>query len=100
MKNETVLEQKLIKACRHIEETEELPSLSNVASHVHLSPAYFQKIFTRALGISPRQYADAIRFNRLRDGLQKGNDITDAMYDAGFGASSRLYEFATRYLGM
>lgn len=94
------LEQKLIKACRHIEEAEDLPTLSDVARHVEMSPAYFQKVFTRALGISPRDYADAIRFGRLRQQLQTGNDVSRALYDAGFGASSRLYEFAGRYLGM
>lgn len=97
---QTIIEQKLIKACRHIEETEDLPTLSQVARHVALSPAYFQKVFTKALGISPRQYADAVRFNRLRRQLQTGNDVSRALYDAGFGASSRLYEFAGRYLGM
>lgn len=97
---QTIIQQKLIKACRHIEETEDLPTLSQVARHVALSPAYFQKVFTQALGISPRQYADAVRFNRLRRQLQTGNDVSRALYDAGFGASSRLYEFAGRYLGM
>lgn len=98
--NNTPIEQKLIKACRHIEATEDLPTLSAVARHVDLSPAYFQKIFKKALGVSPRHYADAVRFNRFRKQLQKGDDITDALYEAGFGASSRLYEFANRYLGM
>lgn len=97
---QTIIEQKLIKACRHIEETGDLPTLSQVARHVALSPAYFQKVFTKALGISPRQYADAVRFNRLRRQLQTGSDVSRALYDAGFGASSRLYEFAGRYLGM
>lgn len=97
---QTIIQQKLIKACRHIEETDDLPTLSQVARHVALSPAYFQKVFTKALGISPRQYADAVRFNRLRRQLQTGNDVSRALYDAGFGASSRLYEFAGRYLGM
>ena len=94
------IEQKLVAACRYIEEAEDLPTLSRVSSAVALSPAYFQKIFTKALGISPRHYADAIRFKRFRQQLRKGNDISRALYDAGFGASSRLYEFANRYLGM
>ena len=99
-KANTIIEQKLIKACRHIEEAENLPALSNVAQQVELSPAYFQKIFTKALGISPRNYADAVRFKRFRRQLQMGDDISRALYEAGFGASSRLYEFAGRYLGM
>ncbi len=102
MKNEShnILQQKLIKACRLIEGAEELPTLADVAGEVRLSPAYFQRIFTKALGVSPRHYADAVRFNRLRKKLQTGDDISRALYDAGFGASSRLYEFAGRYLGM
>jgi AraC family transcriptional regulator of adaptative response/methylated-DNA-[protein]-cysteine methyltransferase len=100
MRTNTLLQQKLIKACRYIEETEDLPTLSSVARHVELSPAYFQKTFKKALGISPRHYANAIRFDRFRRQLKKGNDISRALYDAGFGASSRLYEFADRYLGM
>ncbi len=96
----TLLQTKLIKACRHIEDMPDLPTLANVALHVDLSPAYFQKVFKRALSISPRQYADAIRFKRLRQQLQNGDDVSRALYDAGFGSSSRLYEFADRYLGM
>lgn len=95
-----MIQQKLIKACRHIEDAESLPTLLNVARHVELSPTHFQKVFTKALGISPRHYADAVRFKRLRRQLQAGDDISRALYDAGFGASSRLYEFADRYLGM
>lgn len=102
MKNKTnaTIHQKLITACRLIEEAAELPTLADVAGQVRLSPAYFQKIFTKALGVSPRNYADALRFKRLRQQLHLGDDISRALYDAGFGASSRLYEFAGRYLGM
>ena len=100
MKTDAVLRQKLIKACRYIEESPELPPLSAVARQAALSPVYFQKVFTKALGVSPRHYADAVRFKRLRSGLKKGGDVGRALYDAGFGGSSRLYEFAGRYLGM
>src|SRR3990167_4681299 len=98
MKNN--MEQKLVEACRYIEAAQELPTLSSVAGHLAWSPTYFQKIFTKALGVSPRQYADALRFDRLRRQLRSGDGISRALYDAGFGASSRLYEFAGRYLGM
>ena len=97
---QTPLHQKLVRACRYIEEENNLPTLSNVARYVELSPAYFQKIFTKALGISPRNYANAVRFKRFRRQLQMGDDISRALYEAGFGASSRLYEFSDRYLGM
>lgn len=95
-----IIQEKMVKACRYIEEKENLPNLSNVARYVNLSPSYFQKVFTKALTVSPRNYADAIRFDRLREGLKQGHDINHSLYDAGFGANSRLYEFAHQYLGM
>ena len=92
--------KKLVSACRFIEAAYELPNLKEVAAHVRWSPAYLQKQFSFSLGVSPRQYADAVRYSRLRDHLKKGNNIGYALYEAGFGSSSRLYEFAKRYLGM
>ncbi len=94
------IEQKLARACQYIEATEEPPTLTCVAQHVALSPSHFQKVFKKALGISPRDYADAVRFQRLRKKLKTNQTISGAIYEAGFGASSRLYEFANRYLGM
>jgi len=99
-KSQKQLALKMVQACRLIESSEELPALTRVARHVSLSPAYFQKVFSKALGISPRHYADALRFDRLRRKLQTGSAVSRALYDAGFGASSRLYEFTGRYLGM
>ena len=99
-RTDPAIQSKIIKACRYIESRCELPALAAVARHVNLSPHYFQKLFTRALGVSPRQYADALRYDRLRERLKNGDEISRALYDAGFGASSRLYEFADRYLGM
>jgi AraC family transcriptional regulator of adaptative response/methylated-DNA-[protein]-cysteine methyltransferase len=52
------------------------------------------------MGITPRQYADAQRMRRLKSQLRKGDDVTTALYDAGFGSSSRLYERAPSQLGM
>jgi AraC family transcriptional regulator of adaptative response/methylated-DNA-[protein]-cysteine methyltransferase len=37
---------------------------------------------------------------RLKSRLRKGDDVTTALYDAGFGSSSRLYERAPAHLGM
>ena len=52
------------------------------------------------MGITPRQYADAQRMRQLKSKLRKGDDVTTALYDAGFGSSSRLYERAPSQLGM
>jgi AraC family transcriptional regulator of adaptative response/methylated-DNA-[protein]-cysteine methyltransferase len=65
-----------------------------------LGPRKLRGAFRRLLGVTPRQYAMAEKMRRLKRQLKKGADVTTAMYDAGFGASSRLYERTPRELGM
>jgi AraC family transcriptional regulator of adaptative response/methylated-DNA-[protein]-cysteine methyltransferase len=52
------------------------------------------------MGITPRQYADAQRMRRLKSQLKRGDNVTTALYEAGYGSSSRLYERAPAHLGM
>ncbi len=88
-------------ACRFIETREEgPPTLEAVADHVGASPFHLQRTFKRIMGISPRQYADAVRLARFRTAVRDSGDVTDALYEAGYGSSSRLYEQAGRGLGM
>ncbi len=72
-----------------------LEELGRVAG---LSPFTVQRLFKREMGVSPLQYQRALRANHLRSRLKKGNSVTNAMYDAGFGSSSRAYDGAQ--LGM
>jgi AraC family transcriptional regulator of adaptative response/methylated-DNA-[protein]-cysteine methyltransferase len=51
-------------------------------------------------GVSPRAYAESLRFGRLRQGLRQERTVSSAAYAAGFGSSSRLYDAATGRLGM
>ena len=75
-------------------------SLQDLAAELGRSPFYLQRTFKSIMGVSPRQYAAAFRANRFRAGVRKGETITAAMYDAGYGSSSRLYEGAGAELGM
>ena len=67
-------------------------TLAQLAAHVRTSPFHLQRIFTRILGISPRAYQDALRARRFRQELKRGAPLTGAIYDAGYGSSSRVYE--------
>lgn len=82
---------------RHDNETVKLQELGKV---VGLSPFHVQRIFRRCLGISPREYQQARRIERFRQQVSQSDTVTDALYQAGFGSSSRLYEGANRQLGM
>jgi AraC family transcriptional regulator of adaptative response/methylated-DNA-[protein]-cysteine methyltransferase len=67
---------------------------------VGVSPFHLQREFRRAVGASPRAYADERRAERLRAALQRGDTVTTATYDAGYGSSRAAYESGTRRLGM
>ena len=57
--------------------------------------------FRRIFGLSPAEYAKAQRLEKFRETVQeKKMRVTDAIYDAGFGSSSRLYENSGASLGM
>jgi len=83
-----------------LERSEVTPSLRELASNVGLSPTYLQRSFRRAYGVSPAEYARAKRFGEFKRALRGGVSVTDAIYDAGFGSGSRVYENTDRLLGM
>jgi AraC family transcriptional regulator of adaptative response/methylated-DNA-[protein]-cysteine methyltransferase len=87
--------------CQYIEENlEGSLSLETLGERFDLSPHHLQRTFKRVLGVSPREYADTCRLNRLKTRLRDGESVTAAMYQAGYGSSSRLYERASSQLGM
>jgi AraC family transcriptional regulator of adaptative response/methylated-DNA-[protein]-cysteine methyltransferase len=90
----------LTRACRLLEEGDEIPSLAALASAVELSPYHFHRLFKRATGLTPRAYAAARRTDRVRAALQSAASVTEAIHEAGFSSSSRFYERATERLGM
>jgi AraC family transcriptional regulator of adaptative response/methylated-DNA-[protein]-cysteine methyltransferase len=89
------------QVCRIIEENEGEPvSLSALGAQLGVSSFHLQRTFKSVMGITPKDYAETCRVNRFKQGVRKGDAITSAMYDAGFGSSSRLYESASAQLGM
>ena len=96
----TQIEQ-IQRACEIIRANpEERHTLGALAGRVGLSRFHFQRAFTQVVGISPRAFAEACRLGRVKSALKKGERVTPAIYDAGYGSSSRLYERAGTALGM
>lgn len=90
---------KIIRVCELLE-SEDLYSLDELAAEVGLSPYHLQRSFKEIIGVSPKKYSEAKRMERFKTELREGTDVTAAMYDAGFGSSSRLYEKASADMGM
>lgn len=100
-KNETVSAQtkSVLRACE-ILETEEAATLEDLSAEVGVSAAHLQKIFKEIIGVSPKKYAAIKRLEKFKEEIKQGADVTSAMYEAGFGSSSRLYENISEKLGM
>ncbi|SRR5713101_894733 len=93
--------RKIEAACRLIDENIDVTlTLSVIGNKVGLSPFYLQRLFKRVLGISPQQYQQSRRTGEFKSALLRGSKVTDAIYEAGYGSSSRLYEKAPARLGM
>ena len=92
----------LVRAmCRYIEgHLEDRLTLSLLAKEFRLSRFHLQRTFKSALGVSPRAYIDACRLREVKQNLQAGQPVTTALYAAGYGSSSRLYERTAAQLGM
>jgi AraC family transcriptional regulator of adaptative response/methylated-DNA-[protein]-cysteine methyltransferase len=77
----------------HLERNLDRPvRLAELGRVTGLSPFTVQRLFKRQMGASPLQYQRALRAGSLRAALKRGEAVTDAIYTAGFGSSSRAYE--------
>jgi AraC family transcriptional regulator of adaptative response/methylated-DNA-[protein]-cysteine methyltransferase len=88
------------KACDLIKTAETPPRLGALAEHFGMSAFHFHRIFKAAVGITPKGYADAQRAQRARNALSNRRSVTQAIYDAGFGSSSRFYGKTGHMFGM
>ena len=88
-----------VRACAILERGEPV-SLAELSAQLNLSAAHLQKVFKEIIGVSPKKYAAAKRLEKFKDEIKNGSGVTGAMYEAGFGSSSRLYENVAEKLGM
>lgn len=97
--------ERVRRACRLIDKALEegeggVPSLARLGAAVGASAHQLQRLFQRQLGISPRAFAAARRLARVKTRLRQGEGVAGALYEAGYGSSSRLYERSDAQLGM
>ena len=90
----------IAKACKLIEASDAMPSLSELAEAAALSRYHFHRLFKSAVGLTPKQYAMAQRAKRVRSSLRARRSVTEAIYEAGFNSNSRFYERSGETLGM
>jgi AraC family transcriptional regulator of adaptative response/methylated-DNA-[protein]-cysteine methyltransferase len=96
------LSSPVARACRLLDraDVDERPNLVEIARKVGLSPGTLTRRFQRELGLAPRDWLAARKHGRFRAALRAGDNVSDALYGAGFGSTSRVYESSDRTLGM
>ena len=93
-------ERAVLAAIEAIKGSEEPLALAGLAADAGYSVAHFQRLFTRATGLSPAAYSRALRRGRAREALSAGGRVTDAIYKAGYSGPSRFYADSGERLGM
>jgi AraC family transcriptional regulator of adaptative response/methylated-DNA-[protein]-cysteine methyltransferase len=92
--------RKIADVCRRIENSDEPPTLEQLAQHAGLSTYHFHRVFKAVTGLTPREYAAAHRDNRVRKMLNNSDTVTEAIYDAGYNSNGRFYATSNQVLGM
>jgi len=90
--------------CRAIENAvatgDSVPQLETLAQQVGLSQFHLHRQFRAATGLTPRQYANALRSKQMLKHLKGSATVTESIYETGFSSSSRFYHAAGNTLGM
>lgn len=96
LEHATAVEQ----ACAMIRDADDAPSLATLATAVGMSPYHFQRLFKGHTGVSPKQYAMAVRRQRAATALQASPSVTTAIYDAGYSSGGHFYAENAGVIGM
>lgn len=99
--NVTAPSDRIRAACEYAEAHAGEPvRLEALAEAAGMSLFHFLRSFKSLVGVTPKRYVDEVRLARLKSGLRKSTDVAAAIYDAGYGSASRVYERADTRLGM
>lgn len=90
----------VVRACRLLDAAAGPLNLADLARGVGLSPAHLHRLFRRQTGVTPKQYAQSRRTERLQTALSQSSTVTQALYQAGFQSSGGFYASAKKTLGM
>jgi AraC family transcriptional regulator of adaptative response/methylated-DNA-[protein]-cysteine methyltransferase len=93
--------ERVHELCRYLEQhCDQQIKLQDLAARVGWSRFHLQRSFKAFVGVTPKQYLETLRLKKLKAGLKVAKDVTTAVYDAGYGSSSRVYERVDTRLGM
>ena len=94
----------VVAACNYVdgilEAEDRVPRMPEISEALGVARSCVQRAFRQATGLTPAQYARGKRMERFKGFVRRGASVSESMYEAGYGSSSRLYEQASQQLGM
>lgn len=91
----------MARAIRYLaEHYADQPSLDEAAEAVGLSPFHFQRLFTRYVGVSPKNFVGALTLDHAKAELKSGASVLDASLAVGLSGPSRLHDLALKIEAM
>src|SRR5229473_1482728 len=73
---------------------------ATLAARLGTTPGTLRRAFLQVTGLRPRELAAALRLSRFKKRLREGKGIAEALYETGYGSTSRVYESSNAQLGM
>ena len=93
--------ERIAQAIEYIQQNfKDQPNLDEVAAHVHLSPAHFQRLFTEWAGTSPKKFLQYISLEHAKSILKQDQSVLDATFETGLSSTSRLHDLFIQIEGM
>ena len=93
--------QRIAQAIAYIQQNfQQQPQLDEVAAHIHLSPAHFQRLFSEWVGTSPKKFLQYISVEHAKQILKQQGSIFDATFETGLSSTSRLHDLFIQIEGM
>ncbi|MFM2332889.1 MAG: transcriptional activator/DNA repair enzyme Ada [Pseudomonadota bacterium] len=93
--------QRIAQAIAYIQQNfQQHPQLDEVAAHIHLSPAHFQRLFSEWVGTSPKKFLQYISVEHAKQILKQQGSIFDATFETGLSSTSRLHDLFIQIEGM
>lgn len=97
---EQEIDSRIARACQLLEQPEGDLTLGALAKSTGFSAFYFHRLFKARLGVTPRQYREQHRLGRFKARLRRSQNVSAAIYDAGFRSATRAYADIGMKLGM
>ncbi|CUH88228.1 Regulatory protein of adaptative response [Phaeobacter sp. CECT 5382] len=75
-------------------------TLEELARHMGMSPAHFQRLFSAWVGVSPKRYQQYLRLGHAKTLLRERFSTLDTAHAVGLSGSGRLHDLFLRWEAM